>query len=277
MTEIIAYLKNLLVQNLADWIFAISIILFCVLATRFTPQKWLEIQETKHVRPRAERRDKFLKLAAIVFIIGLSSALFQLFTQDKFGRLVFDFSALVIATVGFFFTIYGIRGILDRPRNLDDVLIRATALLNRYKDQHGYTAVMLCEYPAWGALSRQQSNSNEYSEFVAALEGFLIEDEPAKKRKIILVAPYEEEMEARIGQYSEDYKEQDQKEAAVNANKKLIAALDAILPKSFKHCPVNTVPRYQMLLIGQNTSQDILLRPLEAIVWVATLSRNDSA
>lgn len=256
----------------------LALLALYIFVAKYNALQWrLKNFETKYIRPISEKRDSFLKLIGFFLLAGFLAAFDQLVhthtNNNELGRLVFDLIALLMAAIGFFFTVYGLRGVLDRPGNIDDVLIRTTALVNNYKKQHGYTIVMLCEYPAWGSLSRQPSS--EYAQFIATIQEFLVEPELAKKRKIILVAPSENEMQKRIGQYSEDYEEQSRKTSAIEGNKELISALTKILPMGFNHWMVDTVPRYQMLLIGQNITAN-LFRPMEAIVWMASLSSSIS-
>lgn len=251
--------------HLSALVVLIAVLLFKLKRTR----AWWDSIEMRRIRPLAERRDSFLNYAVVLSLIGFLSAFYHYsHPTSELGRLIFDFAALVMAVIGFFFTIYGIRGVLERPKDLDEVLVRTTAFLRKYAEKSDYTAVMLCEYPAWGALSRQQTN--EYREFANSLIFFL---EAGTNRKLVLVAPRDDQMRIRIGQYAKDYgRTAEESKYAQELNDKLVVALKALGDDAqgcFKRWRIEQAPRYQMLLIGEQVKGEKGLRLLEAIVWFA--------
>jgi len=248
----------------------VALTVFLVLTAIFWwPQRWWISFETRRIRPIAERRELFLKWTVVLLVIGFLSAIYH-FTNPttELGRLAFDLAALFMAAIGFFFAIYGIRGVLERPRNLDEVLIRTTEFIKKYEEKKSYTVVMLCEYPAWGALSRQRTD--EYVQFSNALKHFL---DAGTNRKLILVAPNDDQMKKRIGQYAKDYgRTTDESAAAQNTNANLVNTLRELgneVPNGFRRWTIEQAPRYQMLMVGEQTSGERGLRLLEAIVWFA--------
>jgi hypothetical protein len=86
-------------------------------------------------------------------------------------------------------------------------------------------------------------------------------------------------MENRITIYAQDYvRSSGEIDAAKSANKRLYVGLENYTnnsPAYFKHWPVDEVPRYQMLLIGEEYTKgdgELDLLPIEAIVWFAPRS-----
>lgn len=129
---------------------------------------------------------------------------------------------------------------------------------------------MLCEYPAWGALSSRHAPA--YRGFSKALTGFLSAD---ANRKLMLVAPSSHEMKRRIALYRQDYfRSQQQREDAETENDVVINVLKAggdLSGNHYKHWPVDEAPRYQMFLIGEEikTGEKLEFVPSEAIMWFA--------
>lgn len=255
------------------WFWLIAIVLFVAFIflwkksprARHVFRKLLVRFETKDFRPWAEQRDSFLKLTLIFLVTGLIGAIFK-------SVIVFDISSLLIAVLGFFFAVYGIRGVLERPRDLDEILVRTAQLLDRYA-KDGFAAVILCEYPAWGALSLK--NTPAYQDFVNAFSRFLRD---GLKTKVILVAPDDAEMKNRIHHYAKDYdRNATQESQAKDANEEVLKLFDRVTTQSrfMRHKKAtNDVPRYQALLIGKEIPDDknpgsLDFLPVETIVWYA--------
>jgi hypothetical protein len=274
MCDLIHEIQNFIKTFIVEYKLYISIgfillSLIMVPVVFFWFKQWWANFETRHIRSTAERRDLFLKFAIYLLIIGGLSALYSgIYPADEIGRLVFDLDVLFMAVIGFFFAVYGMQGILDRPKDLAEVLIRTTAFLRKYNRGSRCTAIMFCEYPAWGALSRQRTR--EYEDFVNALSHFL---DMGKKRKLVLVTPNDDDMKKRIGQYATDYGHtEEQMKAAQDINHHLVNTLQALgqeMPNGIKRWLISHAPRYQMLLIGEQTTGDRGLRLLEAVVWLA--------
>jgi ubiquinone/menaquinone biosynthesis C-methylase UbiE len=230
-------------------------------------------------RAWAEKRKAFLPIAFSLVATGVLGIWWKIGygpmdLRSYIGELLFDGSSLLLAALGFFYAIYAIKGLLERPRDLNEVLFRSTELVNRFLEKENHTAVMLTEYPAWGALSARHAPA--YCEFSTAFTGFLKE---GANRKFILVAPSFHEMQNRIDLYTQDYgRLEDEAKEAKKANNTLCADLKSGGDRSqnhFKHWEVNEVPRYQMLLIGkeyERSGQDLEFMPVEAIIWFAPRS-----
>jgi hypothetical protein len=270
------------------WFFAVPVVFLvaCILLwklsarTRHFFRKLLVRFETKDFRPWAEQRDWFLKLTLAFFLAGLFGAVCKSeLLKPHFAQwflsaagIVFDVSALLMAVVGFFFAVYGIRGVLERPRDLEEILVRAAQLIDRY-DKDGFTAVMLSEYPAWGALSLKEVPA--YQDFVNSFSRFLRD---GLKTKVILVGPDDTEMDNRIHHYALDYdRNATQESDAKNANKEVLKLFDRVSTQhrfTRHQKATNDVPRYQALIIGKEIPDDKTpgntdLLPVEAIVWYA--------
>lgn len=230
-------------------------------------------------RAWAEKRKAFLPTALLLMAAGILGIVWKVNYdhtdwRNGVGEGLFDGSALLLAAFGFFYTIYAIKGIIERPRDLNEVLMRTTDLVKRFLKDEKYTAVMLTEYPAWGALSVRHAPA--YGGFATAFSDFLKE---GAHRKFVLVAPSAHEMENRIDLYAQDYgRSPDETNEAKQANVTLCTDLKNGGHKSqnhFQHWEVNEVPRYQMFLIGKEYRRSGDIRefmPVEAIVWFAPRS-----
>lgn len=230
-------------------------------------------------RAWAEKRKAFLPIAFFLIGAGVWGILWKVSYkptdwQNSVGEALFDGSALLLAALGFFYAIYAIKGLLERPRDLNEILIRTTELIKRFLKHEKYTAVMLTEYPAWGALSARHAPA--YCDFSTAFNDFLKE---SAHRKFILVAPSHHEQENRIDLYAQDYgRSAEETTEAKKANNTLCTDLKNGGSKSqnhFKHWEVNEAPRYQMLLIGKEykrSRDNSEFMPEEAIVWFAPRS-----
>ncbi|HUI07033.1 MAG TPA: hypothetical protein VL486_08500 [Verrucomicrobiae bacterium] len=283
---ITAWISNFLQEH---WFLIIAVVLLLafVISWKKSPRfkhffrKLLVRFETRDFRPWAEQRDWFLKLTLIFLLAGIAGAvckseLLKPHLGDWYSHLagiVFDVSGLLIAVLGFSFAVYGIRGVLERPRDLGEILVRSSQLLDRYA-KDGSTAVILCEYPAWGALSLETTPA--YEDFMNAFDRFL---KPAGlKTKLILVAPDDNEMENRIRHYAMDYdRTAPQVLRAKESNNCLLTRFSSYASSGrfarHQH-DTNDVPRYQALLVGKEIRDDnepngVDFLPVEAIIWYA--------
>jgi SAM-dependent methyltransferase len=221
------------------------------------------------IRVMAEARSRFIPFAVGLMLMGSWGIYWKINyhpgeAQHAWGEGFIEGASLLLAVFGFIYAIYAIKGLLERPRDLNELLIRTTQLIKRFSEKEHVTAVMLCEYPAWGSLSLRQAPS--YLDFKSAIKKFKVS---TQHKRLVLIAPSPDEMSRRIALYEQDYgRSFAQVQAATKENREL---KDDFGTEGFQHWEVDEVPRYQMLLFGSEIEMEGQLEflPLEAIIWFA--------
>lgn len=195
---------------------------------------------------------------------GLAGAVLGAKTEDlNFWNIIAISSNAIIAFVGL---VMAIKEFPERPGNIGEVLDRAARILE-HESGHHRLITLLCEYPAWGALSER--NTPAFKMYEEALFQCVA---PKAQTRVVLVSPDEGGMEDHIKKYAHDYDLKQEEASAIGANKSMVDHL-SVRANRINKWPVKA-PRYQMLMIS-NLSVDNSLTHKQALVWLAPLSSED--
>lgn len=225
-------------------------------------------------------------LTAVTIVCGFLSSCFDE-THCPRRHMWFQGASLAAAAIlgflGFLLAIYSFRSILDRPRDIGEVLIRIANMLNNDRTNGICTPrilTLLCEYPAMGALSFRDSRA--FASYRDALLQYNLGTDV--ERRIVLVAPPLKRenngaeqtptiMQDHITSYGIDYNIPEERvKAAIKANTEVFNSLRCRADRFVHH--KTEPPRYQMAMLSElSQSRDqVSMEPFQAILWLVPRS-----
>jgi len=167
-----------------------------------------------------DKRLSFFWISTLLLLIALGTTI----VGDIWGTTISGIAWLKIASststwlftyLGLLLAVYSIKGLSDRPGNINEVLLKAADLLEEAPVSNR-VVTLLCEYPGWGALTERTTTA--YRRFVSVWENVLKEE---CNTRVVLVSPTLAGMEKYIRKYAKDYHSEDEIQAAIKSNRRM--------------------------------------------------------
>jgi hypothetical protein len=236
--------------------------------------------ETRFFGHAQKHRAIFIFIGAVFVVLGVVINIFV--TEQKLSRTI---SAITwglgssLSLMGFVFTIYSIASFLQRPRSIFEILAFLEESI-REVQKTGFL-IMICEYPAVGALSEEKSYAFErYRKVLEECKPPITTDNPQDKCLYICsIIPEVEKMNNKLKKVATATSLSSRLESAQEINERFVEILTYYQAHGHGRIihPHGELPSYQLFITGEIINKDSIkeakLIPHRAILFLALEER----